>query len=448
MGSRLPIFVIAGASQTVLILGAGLTGSAAASLLTEESHRVTLLDFLNWEDGYKTDKNDAMPMTFGGHGETSRAIHPVEQDAALRADRTIPLEFLLPDGQTAAYFPARLPGILQWIAGLSRFEGLTRRDRWRLLTYVERIWEGTESLPADLDNRTADEWLASIGQSPESRTYIWNPLGLWLTGNGLERLAGSVFIRQLSVLFLGKARDASLTYRYGSIGDRLIGPMRHALERQGAQVLRQTEPPLLRIGPRGIEEVRLHDGGSLRAQWYIAALPYRKLLALLPEQLLARYAYFAQLAELEPLPEVMVEFRRPSTAPFPRLVLLGGELFHYLVVAPSGPNETTYRLSMIGHSPLTESTDDSLLRLGYEELRRIFPHGTPRHDQSGVVHRDDHAALSLRPGATLRRPLQQSPLPNLLLAGPWTDTGWPANVESAIASARRCTDIIRGRIAG
>ncbi len=440
--------MIAEASQTVLILGTGLTGLAAASFLAEENHRITLLDFPNWEDGYKTDKTDAMPMTFGGHEDTSRSIRPAEHDTAWQADRAIPLEFLLPTGRTAAYVPARLPGILQWIVGLARFEGLARRDRWRLLTYLERIWEGTESLPPDLDNRTADEWLMSIGQSAESRKYIWSPLSLWLTGNSLERLSGSVFTRQLSVLFLGKGRDASLTYRDGSIGDRLIRPMRHALERQGVRMLRQTAPPMFQIGPSGIEEVRLYDGGSLRAQWYIAALPHQKLLALLPEQLLARYAYFAQLTELEPLPEVMVEFRRPSTTPFPRLILLTGGPFHYLVAAPSGPNETTCRLSRIGYSPLTESIDDNLLRLGHEELRRIFPDSAPYHDQSGIVRRYDHAALSLHPGATLRRPIQQSPLPNLLLAGPWTDTGWPANVESAITSARRCADIIRSRIAG
>jgi monoamine oxidase len=53
--------------------------------------------------------------------------------------------------------------------------------------------------------------------------------------------------------------------------------------------------------------------------------------------------------------------------------------------------------------------------------------------------------LSLPPGTRLRRPLQRSPVPNLLLAGAWTDTGWPANLESAIVSGERCAEIILHR---
>jgi hypothetical protein len=30
------------------------------------------------------------------------------------------------------------------------------------------------------------------------------------------------------------------------------------------------------------------------------------------------------------------------------------------------------------------------------------------------------------------------------VAGAWTDTGWPANLESAIVSGERCADIIIG----
>jgi hypothetical protein len=60
-----------------------------------------------------------------------------------------------------------------------------------------------------------------------------------------------------------------------------------------------------------------------------------------------------------------------------------------------------------------------------------------------IHHRTvSNAILSLRPGAKLHRPLQQSPIANLLLAGSWTDTGWPPNLESAIVSGNRCADAI------
>jgi uncharacterized protein with NAD-binding domain and iron-sulfur cluster len=61
------------------------------------------------------------------------------------------------------------------------------------------------------------------------------------------------------------------------------------------------------------------------------------------------------------------------------------------------------------------------------------------------ISRHDQAALSLNPGAALIRPIQQSPVKNLVIAGAWTDTGWPANIESAIVSAVRCAEIIAGR---
>ena len=48
------------------------------------------------------------------------------------------------------------------------------------------------------------------------------------------------------------------------------------------------------------------------------------------------------------------------------------------------------------------------------------------------------AMLAARPGAQHFQPLSTSPFTNLFVAGAWTDTGWPANLESAILSGRRC----------
>ena len=74
--------------------------------------------------------------------------------------------------------------------------------------------------------------------------------------------------------------------------------------------------------------------------------------------------------------------------------------------------------------------------------------GTAREDVIvRSVFREHHAALLLAPGAARLRPLQQSPIQNLFVAGAWTDTGWPANLESALVSAHRCAELVAGRAA-
>lgn len=432
--------------QRVLVLGAGLTGLAVAHFLNRQGYRVTLLDHPDWQDRYGMNPTDAAPFLFGRHQATWHMLRSIESTIPSQPDRTVPLEFRLPTGRIAAYQSAHLPGALQWMTSLFSFHGLAWHDRWTLFSHLEQIWEQAESLPADLDNRLANEWLTSIGQSQEACQSIWNPLILWLTGNELGCLSAAVFVRQLSTLFLGRTMDARLTFLHGLVTDRFLGPLKEAVQRQHAQILTSSLPPELRFGPDGVTGVRLHDGPVLQAQWYVAALSHRTLLPLLPERLLTRYAYFAQISELETFPQTTVQFAwRSTTTASPRLLLLADRPFHSLTVAPCGAGEVRYRLSAIGNPALMELEDEQLTNLGRGELRLLAPEISQEEIHSVEIDRRSHAALSLKPGAALLRPIQQSPVGNLLIAGAWTDTGWPVNVESAIVSAQRCADIIAGR---
>lgn len=431
-------------SQTVLVLGAGLTGLTAAYHLSQRGYRVTLLDYPEWQDGFRINASDAAPILFGCHHETWRLLRTLDGGTSSQSDVTIPLEFRLPDGRVVAYRSARLPGALQWMMSLFSFHGLAWHDRWKLFSHLEQIWEQAQSLPADLDSRIADEWLASIGQSEEARDRIWNPLAQWLTGNALVRLSAATFVQLLSAVFLGQALDARLTHLNGSVGDRFITPMKRALEQRGVLTQVQTQRPDLRFGQSGVSGIQLQDGTLLQAHWYVAALSHQKLLALLPEQLLTRYAYFAQLSELEVLPEITVQFTCRATTRTPRFLLLADRPFHQLTITSLGPEEIRCRLSEIGNQALTELRDSQLIDQGRTELHPLYPEVGTDRIQSIEVYREEQAALSFRPGAALLRPIQQSPIQNLLVAGAWTDTGWPANIESAVVSARRCAEIVAG----
>jgi uncharacterized protein with NAD-binding domain and iron-sulfur cluster len=101
-------------------------------------------------------------------------------------------------------------------------------------------------------------------------------------------------------------------------------------------------------------------------------------------------------------------------------------------------------VTAVGNPSLDELNETELGIIGTAEVRASLPDFSEEAIESIAVSRDDHAALSLHPGVAVMRPIQQSPIQNLLVAGAWTDTGWPASIESALVSARRCVDIIRG----
>ncbi len=428
-------------SHTVLILGAGLAGLTTAYHLHRQGSHVTLLDHPDWLDGFRTNPSEAAPILLGCHRETRRILDALEMERRSEADRTIPLEFRLPNGRIVPYQSARLPGAFQWMMSLFSFHGLAWQDRWRLFSHVEQIWEQAHTLPADLENRTADEWLTATGQSPEARERVWDPLAQWLTGNTLARLSAATFVQLLSTVFLSDASDARLTHLSGTVGHRFIAPMKQILQQNDVHVLPLTHRPHLRFGQNGVSDIRLHDGATLQAQWYVIALSYPHLLALLPDRLLTRYAYFAQLTELNSLSEVVVRLTSRTTVQSPRLLLLPGQPFQQLIGASFAPGEIGYRLSAVG-SPLTEWDNDQVVDAAITELGLLFPTLVREDLTSREMVHENHATLLLTPGAARLRPLQQSPIQNLLVTGAWTDTGWPANLESTVVSARRCAEII------
>jgi zeta-carotene desaturase len=70
------------------------------------------------------------------------------------------------------------------------------------------------------------------------------------------------------------------------------------------------------------------------------------------------------------------------------------------------------------------------------ELREIFPAARAAELRDARVVTDPTAVLSVRPGVESLRPPAVTGVPNLVLAGDWTATGWPSTMEGAVRSGR------------
>jgi hypothetical protein len=58
------------------------------------------------------------------------------------------------------------------------------------------------------------------------------------------------------------------------------------------------------------------------------------------------------------------------------------------------------------------------------------------------VSREPRATVALRPGSAKLRAGPRTSRPNVVRAGAWTDTGWPATMESAVRSGRAAARLL------
>jgi uncharacterized protein with NAD-binding domain and iron-sulfur cluster len=93
-----------------------------------------------------------------------------------------------------------------------------------------------------------------------------------------------------------------------------------------------------------------------------------------------------------------------------------------------------YQVVISASRELQGRSQEQIIQEVLGDLTEIWPEAAKARLQSGRVVTEHRAVFSVMAGAEAFRPSQQSPINNLLLAGDWTRTGWPATMEGAVRS--------------
>ena len=75
-----------------------------------------------------------------------------------------------------------------------------------------------------------------------------------------------------------------------------------------------------------------------------------------------------------------------------------------------------------------------IIQQALEDLKSIFPAVQEAKLLKAIVVKEGRATFAPEPGCDPLRPGPVSPISNLFVAGDWTQTGWPATMESAVRS--------------
>ena len=433
-------------TKRIAIIGAGLAGLATAQALSGRGHEITLFESRHRAGGR------AGSFTDGATGQTLDACQHVSMGCCtnlahfcrvagihhlLEPQRK--LYFMTPDGRVSSFGPDHLPAPLHLARSFLLAHYLSPGDKLRIAWGLLCL----QLTPPDADPPFLD-WLRSHRQSQTAIDRFW---GIVLV-SALNEEPGRVGLRYARKVFV----DGFLRHRNGCVVDVPSVPLGvlygddllDSLVRQGVQVRLGEGVRRIAVERGRVSALEMRSGERITADWFVSAVPFDRLLDLLPEEVVERESYFGDLRglELSPITSVHLWYDRPVMR-LPHIVLLDsigqwvfsrGEVApgeHYLQVVVSASRA----FRGLGH--------DEVCRRVVEELARLFPGATLL--RSRVV--TEHAAtFSAVPGVDRLRPPQASPLGNLFVAGDWTRTGWPATMEGAVRSGYLAAEGILARM--
>jgi uncharacterized protein with NAD-binding domain and iron-sulfur cluster len=103
-------------------------------------------------------------------------------------------------------------------------------------------------------------------------------------------------------------------------------------------------------------------------------------------------------------------------------------------------------VSLSGAHDQAGRSQDMIAQAAIEGLRRALPPARDAEVLRRRVVKEVEATFRPVPGVAALRPGPSTPVANLFLAGAWTDTQWPATMESAVRSGHAAAAAVRARL--
>lgn len=297
---------------------------------------------------------------------------------------------------------------------------------WKAKLQVAWAMAGA-SRPAPVGATLAD-WLRSRHQGEEARRFFWEPFLVPALNAPPEDVSAEAARFVITTAFLESRQAAA------------IGLARVPLARIAEAAARRAHRVHLRSAVSGlvldrgqVRGIRLRNGDELLFDAVVLAVPPRALARLLGDP-----AAFG-LSGLEafrfaPIVDVHLWYDKPELG-FDFAALLESPVQWVFQKAPG-----YLCCSISAAHALVARPEAELVRLCAEELAAVLPEIAAARLVRGVAIRDPEATFVASPG--LRRPGPTTRYTNLAIAGAWTDTGWPATMESAVRSGRAAAQLL------
>jgi zeta-carotene desaturase len=328
--------------------------------------------------------------------------------------------FIEPGGRTSTLSAGRFPKPFHFTESFLRMSFLSMPEKLAVSRGLLAIRRERNSRQ-DLDRITMLDWLQEKRQPRRAIERFWNQVLVSAINEEVSRMAA---LHAFQVFWLGFLASAQ-SYQMGIPAVPLGQLYSSDTWKRAGNVQLQLRSPVERliIEDGRVTGVRLPDGVHT-ADYYVAALPFERLPALVPD-LSVDLEPFTH----SPITGIHLWFDRSITQ-LPHATLLDRTI-QWMFNKDRG---RYLQLVVSASRTLTDMPRNDVIALALRELGEFFPVARDAKLEKAHVVKEVRATFSARPGLEAYRPIAQTAFANLVLAGDWTRSGWPATMEGAVRS--------------
>ena len=421
---------------SVIVIGGGLAGLATAAALGKAGFQVDVFEARGFLGGRAT----SYPLSGSEDGpEALKAPEIIDncQHVLLRCcinlmdfyrrlgvgDRIKfykEFYFIEPGGRTSVLRAGSLPAPLHFAGSFWKLRSLSFQDKTAIARGLLAI-RNERSRRTDLDQITMLDWLREKRQPEAAIRRFWNQVLVSAVNEDLDRMAARHGFQVFWQGFLARPNSYEMGVPSVPLGDLYASDLWKRVGNVGLHLRAPVDRVIIEDGAvSGI----LSRGERHAADYYVSAIPFERVAAVIPELDLDLTGF-----EHSPITGIHLWFDRSLTQ-LPHATLLDRNI-QWMFNKSGG----RYLQVVISASrSLVEMNRADVIALAVRELAEFIPRVSEAKLEKAHVVKEVRATFSAKPGLDQARPLSATKLPNLFLAGDWTRSGWPATMEGAVRS--------------
>ncbi len=432
----------------VLIVGGGLAGVTTAIGLSRQGVDVTLVEKAPRLGGRAQswiDETTGDPVHIGPHILLSVYPNMFELlDILGTRDKIIWQDdhFLtLADGDEAIVTEQwPLPAPLHFLPTAVTDERQSWTEKFSNIPVTLYAMQMQEEDVLRLDSINAYAFLRRMGVSKKVIDDFWSFACMAIMNVPIEVCSAGALLRFYK-RFIGHS-GFCFGFPDGGLGDLFAPQAMEMLERQGQDVLLETEAVELLGDSEHVTGALLEDGRRIEAKHTVIALPPHQLRPLARQPWFDRYELFADLVHFQPCPYIsnFIWFDQKLTdlKMWARVHCsndLNCDFYDLSNIHTGWEDRPSLITSNIIYCKRAEAmSDEEIIEATVAEIAEFLPEASMDGVEHFVVNRIPMAIHCPFPGTERRRAPVNTPIDGLWLAGDWTRTGLPSSMESACMS--------------